>query len=166
MRSIVVLVLLAALAVGGNTAGTVHPATVQWTVVARADFDGDGQEDQVLGENSSHPRAYRRITVRRSAGENLLEIADEALFWEVLVAPGPLPILVVGAADGKWLGVRAFMYSPRTTQMQRLTWDGRNQVRGRKIQVDPAGSIAMWTESGRVAYQYAEGQLRQNPNPR
>lgn len=137
----------------------------QWVTLARADFDGDRNDDLVLGQKTTYPDAYGpRILVRTTSGDTLLELSDESLFYLVTVAPWPSPILVVGSPDGNWLRVQAFMFRPQTRKMQTLKWDHRGYVRGREVQVDPtSGVISMWTEGGKMSFRFKDGVLRTWP---
>lgn len=137
-----------------------------WHLVLSTDFDGDGQDDSVLGKATDYPNVYSRVRVEAAAGATLLDTTDQSLFYEVQAGriTAPFPILLVGSPSGNWLQIETFMYQPMLRSMRRLSWDGEPWVRGRQPLINENDSaIAVWVEwrgqEARVTYRYVAGQL-------
>jgi hypothetical protein len=176
MRHFWVCILAGALIVGGWMApGTTHDVSprqvttqpnANLVVLAQADFDNDGHEDQVLGQSTAVRGAYRSILVLSATGQLFLNISSGQFFQQVLVARkgAPRPVLVTTQQAGNMLDVRAYIYQPTSKKLEPLKWDDQDVLVASNVKVDPTtGRITLFTwEGNEVPYQYSAGSLKKS----
>lgn len=108
-------------------------------LVARADLDGDGQPDDVLGQSTQTPGLYTAVSVRPAAGRSLplpgpaagAPVVEPNVSVEVVRMGAPAPVLLVTRGVGT-MGqyIQAFIYSRDRGALVPLTWSGREGIIG------------------------------------
>ncbi|MGE5675715.1 MAG: hypothetical protein ACM3XM_17840 [Mycobacterium leprae] len=130
-------------------------------LLAKADFDGDGKQDQLLGATTSSEGAYRSLIVESAEGKKLLDITDAGYYYRVRVADigAPNPIVIAGTRFGnKWEELQAWMFLPNRG-FQQLWWNSSFTLVGRLVSIAPK-TIQVDTEAGPKVYQYVDGSLQ------
>jgi hypothetical protein len=130
-----------------------------WVVLAKADFDSDGREDNVLGKTTKVVGAYHTIRVQAASGEPLLQLSSGQFFQSVRVAAEgfPRPILVTTQSAGNRFDVRAFMYVPRSGELQPIRWDDQEVATTSNVEVR-RGELVLYTWEGNPVVYRLEGE--------
>lgn len=161
-----VLLVLLLLAFGRlAVAAPVTEGCIPLVVLAKADFDGDGKLDSLLGATTQTEGGYRSLLVKSAAGEVLLDLTDGRYFYvaEVGGLGAPNPVLIVGTPFGnKWAELAAWTFVPKSG-FEQLRWHSSVQLVGRVPRIDSKlKRVVVTTEKGEKSFRYRDGALRQD----
>ncbi|HLN62230.1 MAG TPA: hypothetical protein VK464_11820 [Symbiobacteriaceae bacterium] len=153
----------------GLDVAQVTEGCIPLVVLAKADFDGDGQNDTLFGAATSSPHGYRSLLVTSSDRRTLLDITDGRHYYIIQVADigAPNPIIIAGTPFGsKWSNLEAWMYLP-DKGFQQLWWDSSFTVVGLIEGINTRQrKIQLITPEGKKTYRYSNGSLRSDSSPR
>lgn len=156
------LIVLVTMQVASARTARLTQGCIPLVVLAKADFDGDKRDDELLGAATSSPHGFRSLLVDAASGKRLLDITDAGYYYIVKVAVigAPNPIILAGTPFGnRWANLEAWMYLP-DKGFQQLWWDSSFKLVGLIEGIDrQRGRIEVITPTGKKTFRYSDGAL-------